>query len=436
LRSAKAQDPSSEPYNWLNSVELPHSTSEPGPVRAVLISTDSAFRDQFRALTAERGSPVELAAVVTKPFTEIADPELQELRGANAALAVVDLESDPQVGLKFVQFLVESGMVGAVMAAGRELTSDLLLRAVQAGVMEIVGKPATADDLREALERVWKKTGRKTSAATASAPGQAIALFAAKGGMGTTSLATNLAIEIHRLTRAKTLLLDLDLELGEAALLLGMEPRFSLIDLIRNVHRVDEGLLASYIEHHASGIDLLAAPFQPADYESVSRDRARQVVGFLKKKYQYVIMDTPKSFHPASIGVLEDADQTFLVTTATLPAVRNVGRSLPLLRELATSRGRPPLRLLVNRYVAGELISLKEIEGAVGIEVYHTLRNDFPGLTQATNEASPIVLSNPSSVYARDVRALAAKITGVAAAEAPRRKGLMGLVGALRNNDK
>jgi pilus assembly protein CpaE len=407
---------------------------EAGAVRAAVISTDSAFRDQVRAFLSEPGSPAELACVIDKPFTEIADPELAQIRRSEPGLAIVDLESDPHVGLKFVQFLVESGLVGSVMAAGRDLTSDLLLRAVQAGVMEILQKPASTDELKAALERVWKKTGRIVAAAPRSGPGHAVALFAAKGGMGTTSIATNLAIEIHRLTRARTLLLDLDLELGETALLLGMDPQFSLVDLIRNLHRVDQGLLASYIERHESGIDLLAAPFQPADYETVSRDRVRQVVSFLKEQYDYIVMDTPKSFHPASIGVLEEADETLLVTSATLPAIRNLSRSLPLVRQLATSRGRPPLRLVVNRYVAGELISLPEIADAVGVEVFQTIHNDFQGLLQSVNEGKPLVLSRSGSPFAKDVRTLAAKITGVAAGEAPRRRGLLGgLVGSLRN---
>ena len=409
--------------------------SDAGPLRAVVISTDPAFRDQVRGVVSELRSPIEIAHVVERPFVAIADPELTELRRASASLAIVDLESDPHIGLKFVQFLMESRIAPAIMAAGRNLTSDLLLRALQAGVMEIVQKPASSADLAAALERVNKKTGHKgADAPQGSEPAKALALFAAKGGMGTTSLAVNLAIEIHRLTRQKTLLLDLDLELGETALLLGMDPQFSLVDLIRNMHRVDQGLLASYIEHHDSGIDLLAAPFQPADYETVSRDRVRQVVGFLKQQYDWVVMDTPKSFHPASIGVLEEADETLLITNPTLPAIRNISRSLPLVNQLATSAGRRPLRLIVNRFSPDELISVDEIEDTVGIEVYHTIRNDFKALMESTNEGRPIVLRGGSH-YARDVRSLAAKLTGVPAGEQRNGKGglLHGLVGAFRN---
>jgi pilus assembly protein CpaE len=414
-------------------VDSQKAASDTGPLRAVLISTDPAFRDQVRGVVSQLKSPIEMSCVIEVAFTRIADPELGELRRSDAQLAIVDLESDPHIGLKFIQFLMEARIATAVMAAGRNLTSDLLLRALQAGVMEIVQKPASAADLEGALDRINKKTGHKAGEGPDGKPAKAIALFAAKGGQGTTSLAVNLAIEIHRLTRQKVLLLDLDLELGETALLLGADPQFSLVDLIRNMHRVDQNLLASYIEHHTSGIDLLAAPFQPADYETVSRDRIRQVVSFLKAQYDWVVMDTPKSFHPASIGVLEEADETLLIINPTLPAIRNMSRSLPLVNQLASSSGQRPLRLIVNRYGADELISIAEIADTVGVEVYHTIRNDFKALMESTNEGRPIVLRG-NSHYAKDVRALAAKLTGVPAGESKSGIGLLqGLVGAFRN---
>jgi pilus assembly protein CpaE len=158
------------------------------------------------------------------------------------------------------------------------------------------------------------------------------------------------------------------------------------------------------------------------------------VVSFLKAQYDWVVMDTPKSFHPASIGVLEEADETLLIINPTLPSIRNMSRSLPLVNQLATSSGQRPLRLIVNRYGHDELISIPEIEDTVGVEVYHTIRNDFKSLMESTNEGRPIVLRGNSN-YARDVRVLAAKLTGMPAAETRNGKGglLQGLVGAFRN---
>jgi pilus assembly protein CpaE len=133
----------------------------------------------------------------------------------------------------------------------------------------------------------------------------------------------NLAVEIHRLTRKKTLLIDLDLELGETALLLGMEPRFSIVDLIRNFHRVDAGLLASYIDRSETGVELLAAPLQPVDFESVDGERVSRILNFLKGHYDYIVIDAPKTLNTVTLSAFEACDELFLVTTPDLPAIRN-----------------------------------------------------------------------------------------------------------------
>ena len=406
------------------------------PVGTVLISSDSEFREELRRILSGAAANVELRLELDQSFTEIGDLELSRIREADPGLVLVDLESDPHIGLKFIQYLIESGSAPVVMAAGRDLSQDLLLQAMQAGVTELVTKPVNPDQVEAALQRVWKKTGRKIQETEASKePGRAISIFGTKGGTGTTALATNLAIEIHRMTRKRVLLLDLDVELGETALMLGMDPQFSLMDLTRNFHRVDAGLLASYIEHHESGIDLLAAPFQPADYETVSRDRIRQVVRFLRGHYDYVIMDTPKSFHPASIGVLEEADDIYLLTNPTLPGVRNLVRSLPLIRQIVGPERVPYIRLVVNRYQPGSLISIKEIEETVGLEVVHWIRNDFEAVMGGINEGKPTVLRG-ASPYAKGVRALAGLVTGTPIQEESRKGLFSGLVGALKNEKK
>lgn len=401
------------------------------PVKAVLISSDEDFRSACREILLDPGIPVEAELEIARSFTEIGDAELDELRRAEPGLIVVDLESDPHVGLLFIQFLVESGQPGAMIAAGRELSQELLLQAIQAGVTEVLAKPLEPDKVREALRRVLRKTGRTVTRDERRAePGHAIALFGAKGGVGATVLATNLAVAIHRLTRQRTLLLDLDVELGGTAFLLGLEPRFSLLDLLRNFHRLDTGLLESFIAHHGSGIEVLAAPYQPVDFDALSGDRLREVLALVRQHYDWVVIDKPKTFHAAFHSVFEDADETYLVTTPDLPALRNVTRSLPVLQQQPAGRGGRTPRLVVNRYRPDQAVTLKEIEETVGLEVYATLRDDPRAIVESINEGSPVALKGSSS-YAGDVRKLAGAVTGLALGEASKQRGVRGLVGRL-----
>jgi len=405
---------------------------ETGRVVVVLISTDPEFRTEMEGILASPEGGVDVRLSIDTPFTGIGDPEISRISELKPELVVVDLESDPHIGLRFIQYLVDTGVSKAIIAAGRDLSQELLMQAMQAGVTEVLSKPVTSTQVIASLQRIWRKTGRRIEEPAKSAPGRVIALFGTKGGVGTSSLAVNLAVEIQRMTRKRTLLLDLDIELGETALMLGMEPKFSLTDLIRNFHRVDSGLLASYIEHHESGIDLLAAPFQPGDYETVGQDRVRQVIRFLRDQYDYVVMDTPKNLHPASIGGLEEADEIYLVTTPTLPAIRNLVRSLPLVRQLVGEHRKDSIRLVVNRFQPGDLISVREVEETVGLPVLHTIRNDFEAVMGGINEGTPAVLRGQSH-YSRGVRGLAGIITDTQVTQDAKR-GLIGsLMGAFKD---
>lgn len=418
-----------EPRGRKKTTSVPR-TRIPGAV----ISTDPEFVQALRKILGAPESGVSLGLELEVPFTEIVDRHLQSLQRQRPAIIFLDLESEPHVGLKFAQFLLDSEMGSALIGAGRDLSPDLLLAAMQAGVSEYLPKPVSRDAVHAALERTWRKMGKKVETPDRE-PGELFVVFGAKGGAGCTTLATNLAIELHRLARKKTLIVDLDLELGETALLLGMEPRFSVADLIRNFHRVDANLLASYIERHETGVELLSAPFQPADFEAVSGDRVGHVLDFLRQHYDYVVVDAPKTFTPATMAAFEAADEALLVATADLPSLRNLTRSLPLLRNLRPGqRAEEWLHLVVNRYEARQLITLPEIEKTVKMGAYWTLRNDFASVMGSINSGEPVA-TDPKSDYAKDVRGLASKITGIPIGE--KGSGLLGsLLAPFRKNGK
>ncbi len=386
-----------------------------GSLTAVAISADGNFTEMLRGHLEDSNTHVVIEESIIAPFTEIDDSHLEELRGLKPDIAFLDLESDPHVGLKFAQFMIDSGLAGATIAFGSADAPEIILAAMQAGVTEFVGKPVEPQTLEGAVERVLRKSGRRT-VRTSAKPGRVIMVFSAKGGTGSTTVAANLAIEMHRLTRKKTLLVDLDLELGESALVLGVEPRFSVVDLLRNFHRVDSGLLASYIERHDTGVEILSAPYQPADYEAVSSDRVRQVLGFLKQHYDYIVVDSPKTFTPATLGALEDADEVYLVTTADIPSLRNLTRCLQLVRSFGRSKGDEWIRLLVNRFDPHQAVTVPEIEKTLGMDVFWTLRNDYRAVMSSINAGRPAV-TDQKSTFARDIRSLASRMTGTQLAE-------------------
>ena len=244
-----------------------------------------------------------VALEVDEPFTAITDSQLKSLQELESDVVFVDLESDPQVGLKFAQFLIDSNLARAVVGAGSTESPELPLQAMQAGILEFLPKTLDADKVRGLVGRLRKRTGKPETEKQSREVGKLLTVFSPKGGSGATAFAVNLAVSIHQLSRKKTLIVDLDLELGETALLLGMEPRFSSVDLVRNYHRVDEGLLASYIERDKSGVELLSAPYQPADFQTVDGERIGSILQFLKQQYDYIVIDAPEDAEPSDLGL-------------------------------------------------------------------------------------------------------------------------------------
>ncbi len=383
--------------------------SDAGTLRAAVISANAGFAKGLQETLDETGHAISLVYTVTAPYTEIDDSHLDQLREGKPEITFLDLEDEPHVGLKFAQFIVDSGFTGALIALGSTDSPDLILQAMQAGVTEYVGKPIDTDALSAALERVLRKTGRKSERRTTT-PGELLLVFSAKGGTGCTTVAANLATELHRLSRKRTLLVDLDLELGESALIMGIEPKFSIVDLVRNFHRVDSRLLASYIERHETGLEILSAPYQPADYEAVSADRVKQVLQFLKKHFDYIVVDAPRTFTPATMGAFEEADRVYLVTTADIPSLRNLTRCVQLVRSFGRQKNDDWIRLLVNRFDPNQVVTTAEIEKTLDMEVFWTLRNDYKAVMNSINTGRPAV-SDPKSAFAKDVRALASKLT-------------------------
>lgn len=404
--------------------------SRPGSL--AIVSSDPGFVDDLRDSPPIRAGTFRVAAEIRTPFPEITDVELEELRSVAPDVIVLDLEPNVSIGLKFAHFLGEADLGDFLVGAAPPLSPELLMEAMHAGISEFLPKPLTPEAVKKALEHARRKLGRKDE--EDRTPGQVLVFLSAKGGTGCTTLSTNTAIEVHRTSRERTLLLDLDLELGETALQMGEEPRFSIVDLVRNFHRVDSDLLASYIEHHESGVDLLCAPHQPADFEAVSGDLVARILAFLRRQYDYVLVDAPKTLNPATVAAIEAADHLLLVTTPDLPSLRNLTRLLPLVERVGGGRSDDWIRLLVNRHDPRGLISLSQVAKTTGLPVFSAVRNDYQAVMDAINEGTPAVMRGPSA-FAEDVRRTAGRMVGVEEEPAKDRGWLGGLLASLRNGD-
>lgn len=267
-----------------------------------------------------------------------------------------------------------------VMAA---LDPALMLEAMRAGVNECVAEPVSTAAFEAAVRRVADRH------APAANPGKVIALVGAKGGLGTTTLATNIATALSGVQPAGSLLIDLHAGYGDAGLFLGVEPRFSVADALANAHRLDPTLFRDLVVHSWAGPDLLAAP--PALTTVIEAERLRSLVEFASRLYPFVVLDCPRA-----AGILEalDAASTIaVVTSQELAAVRNAGQ---LAGDLQRRCARSRVMLVVTRFDSASDIAPRDIEQTTGRQIQYVLPSDYRRCVDALNKGRPLVLANHS----------------------------------------
>jgi septum formation inhibitor-activating ATPase MinD len=220
-----------------------------------------------------------------------------------------------------------------------------------------------------------------------------------------------------------------------SALLLGIQPRYTLVDVVRNFHRMDDDLLASYVERHDSGLHLLAPPSRLDLSHNFTREQIESLVAYLRRSYTFIVVDLPRRISPATAAVFSAADQLYLVTTPEIPSIRNLKRFMSVLPSL-TGSGVENVKVVVNRRrPERDTISLSDIGQVLELDVSWTLSDDPDGVLHSTNVGVPIVL-NGSSRYSKDLKAFCRDISQAdaedGAGETPLRDALSRLLSPFR----
>ncbi|HXD16368.1 MAG TPA: AAA family ATPase [Vicinamibacterales bacterium] len=310
----------------------------------------------------------------------------------------------------------------SVLLIARELTPELMLDAMRAGVNECLPEPLAAETVNAALSRLIAQRAVPVG-------GQVFAFIGAKGGVGTTTLAVNVASALAR-SRASTLFIDLHPAYGDAAVLLGAEPRFSLLDALDNTHRLDLAFFTSLTTQTSSGVTLLASPENAPAAPVVDAHRIRLLLDFALRNYRYTVLDVPRS-NPAMLDALEAAMQIFVVTNQELASVRGANRVGEALGRRYT---REKVSVVVSRFDKGADIGAGDIEDVVHVPVKHTFPSDYRLALAALNEGRPFVLESTGRL-AEAVMSFTRELTGMPEADGPhppRSKALLARFGALR----
>ena len=350
----------------------------------LIVSEDDAFKKHFGRLLRAGAMPVS-----------VLDDHVGR-DGPAADLIIVDTRGDAASATSSIERLRAGAPGAGVFAVALVAEPELILQAMRAGANEFFTWPPEEESFHGAVRRT---AARRETAHGARPSATTLVFFGAKGGAGTTTVSVNCGVELARLSKRSTVIVDLKPGLGEVALFLGVRPRYSLLDAIDNLHRLDREFLKELVVKHKSGLEILAGSDQFDRPGAADGGAIEELFRLLARQYEYILVDAGSQINSCTVASLYTADTIFLVANPDVPSVRNAQRLLERVRQLGACGER--VRVLLNRAAEPYPIPPKQIEAALGHPIHHTFPSDYKTVSTALNSGVPLALTGNSDIAAQ-----------------------------------
>jgi len=328
---------------------------------------------------------------------------------------VLALEDPPVRALATLESLQQQMPDTPIIAYSSSVDSSLMRQAMRSGARDFLEKPVSAQELRDSVHSVLaqeeqKQLARWSDTAEVRTRGTVITVAGAKGGIGKTTLATNLAISLREVTGQEVALVDGDAQFGDVGVMLDLEVSKSIADLARTEREIDRSTVAPYLVRHERGLDVLMAASEPDDWRAVAPEQMSDIARSLSETHEYVVIDTPGVMNELVAASLNSAAAVMLVTSLDVSSIKDTKTALRILESWGMPSER--VRLVVNDCNRAAAIRPEHVERATGLELAHVIPHDSAvGLSVQTG--TPLVLSHPRSKYSRVVHSAAESLAGV-----------------------
>jgi pilus assembly protein CpaE len=370
------------------------------PLRALLVGGDAESTPLLKSLLAAT-SAVVVVGEVKRLSAALHDGPARRPDLVIVELATDIAESPDGRPASVVEALARAFPDASVFATGAEVSADVVIEAVRAGAVEFLRRPVQRADLAAALEKLLRH--RRGSQPPARA-GRITSVFSAKGGLGVTTLATNLAICLAERSAGGTVLIDLDTRQSDVATFLNLQYTYSVVDALESLERLDDSLLQGLLVKHASGLHVLPGPTR-VDRNPLPGERIQGALEIIRSHFGHVVLDLRHDFDPGTIAALEASDTILYLTGLTVSALRSGSAGLAALRHLGLNLQR--VKVVVMRDGTGEDVTAKHAQEALGLPIYWRTPSDYATVVSSINNGQPVVTAAPRSKIARNLRELA-----------------------------
>lgn len=373
-------------------------------ISVVVIGRSLNLQERTRLRT---GSQTPLSILAELPFSGRTVDELIRLR---PQAALVMLNGELPRSFQVVERIREEAPDTLIVCSSEDNSPDIILQSFRSGATEYLRQPLTEDEINEVFARIEHARVRHTDAAHL---GRVIAVYSSKGGGGATFVTANLAASLARLSHKRACIVDLNMQAGDQPLYLGLEPVYSMYDVIRNFDRMDDQLLSSYLTQRSKNLVLLASPSEIEREEEVRAEHITRVIAMLRAQAEYVLLDTQHTLSEATIAALDAADDIVLLMTLDIPSIRSTKRALDVFTRLGYDRKR--IKVVLNRFARTPEFELEQIEKVLDTSIYALLSNDYRSAIASVNVGEPLVQSRIQSRLIREFTKLASLLSNLKA---------------------
>jgi pilus assembly protein CpaE len=278
-------------------------------------------------------------------------------------------------------------------------------RAMVSGARDYLVKPPRPEELARAIYSVLEQEERRRTrlsgdAAATAARGTVLTVFGAKGGIGKTTISTNLATALCRHSNSSVAIVDMDTRFGDVAIMMDVVVEFSIADVGRNIESVNRETVGDYLVRHSSGVEILPAPLHPTEWGALNRQHITKIIDLLAQTHDYVVVDTPGAFNELVATALECANIILLVTSMDIASIKDTALALEMLRAASVSEDK--VKLVINHSTSSNSLRAEDVERVLEYEVWWRIPHDV-AVSNSNQLGQPIVLAKP---YARASRAI------------------------------
>lgn len=364
-------------------------------LRLIIIDSDRRMRVAVRQHLGDRGTRVIGEADDLKTGSRL-------VRGLQPDVVIMELPPNASETVDAIKQIKDELPDTVIILSSPESSPQLIMNCIRAGAQEFISRPIEGSELDRAMEHARKLAERRMTASRKR--GTVLSIFASKGGVGATSMVTNLGVALCEQVDASVVLVDLSFHMGDLGLMFDQPPKYGLTDAFHN-GALDESKLRSIVATHSSGAHLLTLVTSPEMSDDVTSDHVIELIGTLSTMYDYVLVDIGRHLDDRTVEVLELSDAIIVMAALDIPTIRNVSRYLDIFERLEIDPGKT--HLVVNRFHKRSRVNLKDIEQALGVETFWAIPNDYDAMSLAIDQGIPAVIESPKSKVAQSYKDLA-----------------------------